>query len=205
MPPKADLPILAFETAAAWEAWLAAQPAGAPGLWLRLAKKGAGRPSVSRREAIDGALCHGWIDGQLAPHDDQWWLVYFTPRSARSKWSQINREAAQALIEAGRMAPAGLAQVHAARADGRWDAAYAPQRTATVPDDLRAALAASPQALRFFEGLKGANRYAILHRVADAKLPATRARRIANFVTMLEKGEVVYPPEPQALPKRASR
>ncbi|HEY0013718.1 MAG TPA: YdeI/OmpD-associated family protein [Allosphingosinicella sp.] len=189
---RKGLPILAFADAAAFEAWLEAQPAGSPGLWLKLARKGAGAASVSKSEALDAALCHGWIDGQLDRYDDAAFLIRFTPRRARSKWSQVNRERALALIEAGRMRPAGLAQVEAAKADGRWDAAYAPASRAEVPPDLAAALGANPEAAAFFAGLTGANRYAILYRIADAKRPETRARRIAAFVQMLARGETVH-------------
>jgi uncharacterized protein YdeI (YjbR/CyaY-like superfamily) len=195
-PPAADerkgLPILAFPDAASFDAWLAAQPADSAGLWLKLARKGSGAASVSKSEAIDAALCHGWIDGQLDRYDDTAFLVRFTPRRPRSKWSEVNRERAVALIEAGRMRPAGLAQVEAAKADGRWNAAYAPASSAEVPPDLAAALAGNPQAAAFFAGLTGANRYAILYRIADAKRPETRARRIAGFVEMLARGETVH-------------
>ena len=132
---KGGLPVLFFACAEDWGRWLARQPGASKGLWLKLAKKGAGARSVWRREAIETALCHGWIDGQLDKYDEHWWLVRFTPRSPRSKWSEVNRSTALRLMEDGRMLPAGLVQVEAARADGRWDAAYAPQSTATVPAD----------------------------------------------------------------------
>jgi uncharacterized protein YdeI (YjbR/CyaY-like superfamily) len=193
----AGLPVLGFATAASFEQWLAAQPTASPGLWLKLAKKGSGVACLGKPAAIEAALCHGWIDGQLQPLDDRFWLVRFTPRKPRSNWSAVNRATALRLIEAGRMAPAGLAQVQAAQADGRWDAAYAPQSRATVPSDLQQALDAEPAALAFFATLTGANRYAVLYRVQDAKTPATRARRIAQFVAMLARGEVLHPPRPQ--------
>jgi uncharacterized protein YdeI (YjbR/CyaY-like superfamily) len=189
----AGLPILAFAHAAAWEAWLAAQPRDAPGIWLKFAKASAGVPSVSKAEAIDGALCHGWIDGQLYPWDEHWWLTRFTPRKPRSKWSEKNRIRAGELIAAGRVAAAGHAEIDAAKADGRWDAAYASQRSVTVPDDLAAALKAEPGAHAFFDGLDSANRYAILYRVHEAKKPETRAARIAKFVGMCARGERVHP------------
>jgi uncharacterized protein YdeI (YjbR/CyaY-like superfamily) len=189
---RSGLPILAFSDLAALESWLEAQPATCPGLWIKFAKAGSGVASVSKSEAIDAALCNGWIDGQLDKYDDTYWLVRFTPRKARSKWSQVNRTRATELIDAGRMRASGLAQVEAARADGRWDAAYAPASKAEVPADLRAALDESPKAAAFFATLRGANRYAILYRIGAAKKPETRARKIANFIAMLERGEMVH-------------
>jgi uncharacterized protein YdeI (YjbR/CyaY-like superfamily) len=189
---RAGLPILAFADAGALEHWLESQPADSKGLWLKLAKAGSGRRSVTKAEAIDAALCHGWIDGQLDRYDDAHWLVRFTPRKPRSKWSQRNRSRATELIESGRMRPAGLAQVEAARADGRWEAAYAPASTAEVPADLQAALDRSPEAAAFFATLSGANRYAILYRIGAVKKQETRARKIAGFVYMLERHETVH-------------
>ncbi|HEX8061870.1 MAG TPA: YdeI/OmpD-associated family protein [Allosphingosinicella sp.] len=189
---RAGLPILAFADAEALERWLEGQPAGAPGLWIKLAKAGSGIASVTKAEAIDAALCHGWIDGRLDRYDDRHWLVRFTPRKARSLWSQVNRDRAAELIAAGRMRPGGLAQVEAAKADGRWDAAYAPASRAEVPADLQAALERSPAAATFFATLTGANRYAILYRIGAVKKAETRARRIAEFVAMLERGETVH-------------
>lgn len=189
----AGLPILAFANAAAWEAWLAAQPRDASGIWLKFAKASAGVPSVSKAQAIDGALCHGWIDGQLYPWDEHWWLTRFTPRKPRSKWSEKNRIRAGELIAAGRVAAAGHAEIEAAKADGRWDAAYASQSKITVPADLAAGLEAEPGARAFFDSLESANRYAILYRVHEAKKPETRAARIAKFVGMCARGERVHP------------
>jgi uncharacterized protein YdeI (YjbR/CyaY-like superfamily) len=189
---RSGLPIKAFTDADAWEAWLAAQPRSSAGVWLKLAKKSAAAPSVSKAEAIDGALIHGWIDGQLNPFDEHWWLIRFTPRKARSKWSAKNRARAEELIAAGRMAAAGQAEIDAAKADGRWDQAYAPQSEATVPPDLEAALKANPLARGFFETLTGANRYAILYRIEDAKKPETRAARIQKFVAMCVRGETIH-------------
>ena len=189
---RAGLPIIRFESALAFETWLAAQPADSSGLWLKLAKQGSVLISLTKSEAIDAALCHGWIDGQLHPYDDACWLIRFTPRKARGKWSEKNRVRAQQLIAEGRISPRGLAEIHAAQADGRWDAAYAPASTATVPDDLRAALDASPPAAAFFATLTGANRYAILYRIGAVKKAETRARKIADFVAMLERGETVH-------------
>ena len=191
---RAGLPVMGFADAAAFEAWLAAEPRTTKGLWLKLAKKGSAVACVSKADAIDAALCHGWIDGQLDRYDDACWLVRFTPRKRSSKWSQNNRTRALELIEAGRMQAAGLAEVEAAKADGRWDSAYAPASTAQPPPDLQAALDASPGAAAFFATLKGANRYAILYRIGAAKKPDTRARRIAQFVAMLERGETVHGP-----------
>ena len=151
---RAGLPIRAFADAAAWEQWLAGQPRDSRGVWLKLAKAGAGVASVSKAEAIDAALCHGWIDGQLNPFDDDYWLIRFTPRKGRSKWSEKNRARAIELIADGRVSAAGQAEIDAAKADGRWDAAYAPQSTAAVPDDLAAALDAEPGARAFFDGAR---------------------------------------------------
>jgi uncharacterized protein YdeI (YjbR/CyaY-like superfamily) len=187
------LPVLAFGAQADWDAWLTAHGAGAPGLWLKLAKKDAGTPCVGKAKAIETALAHGWIDGQLQPFDDTAWLVRFTPRGPRSKWSTINRDTAERLMAEGRMTPAGQVQVDRAKADGRWDAAYAGARTIAEPDDLRAALDAEPKAKAFFATLTGANRYAVLYRIGDAKTPATRAARIDKFVAMLARGEVLHP------------
>lgn len=166
---------------------------------MKLAKAGATNPTVTKAQAIEGALCHGWIDGQLGKLDDEHFLVRFTPRRPRSRWSAVNRKTAERLIEAGRMAEAGRREVEAAQADGRWEAACAPQSTAEPPEDLMAALAASPTAERMFATIDRANRYAIIYRVQDAKKTETRTRRIAEFVAMLERGEVIHPPkrEPQ--------
>ena len=182
-----------FGSAGEWEAWLEQHHADSSGVWLKLAKKGAGVPSVTYAEAVEAALCFGWIDGQKAALDERFWLQKFTPRRPRSVWSKINREKAERLIRDGRMRPAGRREVEAAKADGRWDAAYDAPSTATVPDDLRAALDANPAAAEFFAGLNSANRYAILHRVQTAKRPETRARRIAQLVAMLADGRKLYP------------
>jgi uncharacterized protein YdeI (YjbR/CyaY-like superfamily) len=189
---RAGLPIIGFEDAAAFDAWLAREPRDSKGIWLKLAKKGAGVASISKAEAIDAALCHGWIDGQLDKYDEAHWLIRFTPRKRASKWSELNRRRALELIAQSRMRPAGLAEIEAAKADGRWEAAYAPASKAQVPPDLQVALDASPAAARFFATLKGANRYAILYRIGTAKKAETRARRIAEFVAMLERGETVH-------------
>ncbi len=187
------LPVLSFASADEWAAWLHGEHASSPGVWLRIAKKGSGIESVSYREALEAALCYGWIDGQKASLDDAHWLQRFTPRTRRSKWSKINRRKAEELIAAGRMQPAGLRDVEAAKADGRWEAAYDSPGTATVPDDLRRVLKENERARRFFETLDRTNRYAILYRIQDAKRPETRARRIETLVAMLERGEKPYP------------
>ena len=189
---KAGLAIIGFATSTAFETWIETQPSDAPGLWLKLAKKGSGIASLSKADAIDTALCHGWIDGQLDKYDDRSWLIRFTPRKPRSKWSEVNRNRALELIEAGWMRPAGFAQVEAAKNDGRWEDAYAPASRAQVPQDLQAALDLNPQAATFFASLTGANRYAVLHRISAVKRPDTRARKIASFVAMLERGETVH-------------
>lgn len=187
-----DLPVLAFASAAEFEAWLAAEHATAAGVWLKIAKKGAGIATVTHAEALDVALCFGWIDGQRRAYDATWFLQRFGPRRPRSSWSKINTEKAAALIAAGRMRPAGLAQVEAARADGRWDDAYHGQRTATVPPDLQQALDQNPRAAAFFATLSSQNRYSILYRLQDAKRPETRARRLQRFVEMLANGETLH-------------
>lgn len=195
---RAGLPIRAFASAALLEQWMVGQPADSKGIWLKLAKQGSGIASVSKAEAIEVALCHGWIDGQLNPCDERFWLIRFTPRSAKSRWSEINRATATRLMAEGRVSAAGMAQVEAARRDGRWDGAYAPQSKAEVPADLQAALDANPAAKAFFATLKGANRFAVLYRIQDAKTPATRQARIEKFVGMLARGEVLHPPRPKA-------
>lgn len=189
---KHDQPIIAFADSAEWERWLAANHSGPTGVWLKIAKKGAQNSTISYAEAVDVALCYGWIDGQAGAYDDEFWLQRYTARGRRSKWSQINRDKVAALIEAGRMQTPGLAAVDAARADGRWDAAYAPPSKATVPPDLQSALDANPAAATVWADLDGANRYAVLYRVQDAKRPETRARRIETFVDMLSRGEKIH-------------
>jgi len=189
---RGGLPVLAFRDGEAFEQWLAQQPADAAGVWLKLAKKSAGQRGPTKSDAIDAGLCHGWIDGQLDQYDDSHWLVRFTPRKARSKWSQVNTKRATELLAEGRMRPSGLAQIEAAKDDGRWAAAYAPASSATVPADLQDALDRNPTAAEFFATLKGANRYAILYRIGSVKRPETRARKIAEYVAMLERGETIH-------------
>jgi uncharacterized protein YdeI (YjbR/CyaY-like superfamily) len=189
---RAGFPIMLFSNAAAFESWLETSGADALGLWLKLAKKGAPVTSVTKQDAIDAALCHGWIDGQLDKYDEHYWLIRLTPRKARSRWSEVNRTRAMQLVADGRMRPCGLRQIEAAKADGRWDRAYAPASSAEIPGDLATVLAASPKAAAFFATLKGANRYAILYRIGAVKKPETRARKIAEFVAMLERGEMIH-------------
>ncbi len=190
---KHDLPTIPFASSDAWEAWLADNHASMDGVWLKLAKKGSGIESVSFAEALNVALCYGWIDSQARKFDDEYWLQRFTPRRPRSKWSKVNRQKVTDLIERGEMKPAGLREVERAKADGRWDAAYDAPSTATVPDDLRRELDQSEKAKDFFETLDSRNRYAILHRIQDAKKPETRARRIEKYVTMLTEHKKLYP------------
>jgi len=191
--PRPDEPTLRFADGAAFEAWLEEHHATATGVWVAFAKKHTGIPSITQAEAVEAALCFGWIDGVARRIDDDWWANRFTPRTARSVWSKINRERVAQLTAAGRMRPAGLAAVEAAKADGRWDAAYDSPSTATVPDDLQAALDANPAAAEFYAGLNSQNRYAILHRLMTAKRPETRQRRLEKFVAMLAAGEKIYP------------
>ena len=186
-------PTLSFDSQASWETWLAEHHPDSKGVWLKIAKKETGLPSVNYAEALESALCYGWIDGQKAALDGQYWLQKFTPRGRKSGWSKVNCQKAEGLIAAGRMQAAGLAQVEAARADGRWAAAYESQRTMGVPEDLQAELDRHPAARAFFETLDGANRYAVLYRVTTAKKPETRAAKIVKLVEMLERNEKLHP------------
>jgi uncharacterized protein YdeI (YjbR/CyaY-like superfamily) len=190
---RKDLPIELFERQQDWEAWLEEHHANSAGLWLRLAKKGSGIQSLSYAEALEVALCYGWIDGQKKSYDESSWLQKFTPRGPKSIWSKINREKAQQLIESGKMRPAGLKAIESAKGDGRWDAAYDSQRSAEVPTDFQAALDSNPEAQAFFATLNRVNRYAILFRIQTAKKPETRAKRIEQFIGMLERHEKLYP------------
>ena len=191
--PSDPLPVVSFESTDAWDAWLADHYADSPGLWLKIAKKGAAGRSISYSDALDVALCHGWIDGQKGRFDDEYWLQRFTPRKPGSNWSKINTERAAALIESARMRPAGLREVEAAQADGRWEQAYESQSRVTVPEDLARALAANPRAGEFFATLDSANRYAVLYRIGTAKRPETRAKRIETFVAMLSEHKKIHP------------
>jgi uncharacterized protein YdeI (YjbR/CyaY-like superfamily) len=193
MPDIAASDATLFKTARAFETWLRKHHASSEGIWLRVAKKGADETSVSCPEALEVALCWGWIDGHRKGLDDQHFLQRYSPRRAKSLWSKINVGKAKALIESGRMQPPGQAQVDAAKADGRWDAAYDGARTITVPEDLQAALDAAPAARAFFATVSATNRYAVLWRVQTAKRPQTRAKRIALLVDMLARGETFHP------------
>ena len=173
------------------ESWLAEHGVGSDGIWLKFAKKASGIQSVSYAEAVEVALCHGWIDGQAKRLDESHYLQRFTPRRPRSRWSRINREKAEALIAEGRMRPGGLREVERARDDGRWEDAYDPPTTATVPDDFRRALDAEPAAREFFESLGATKRYSFLYRIQDAKRPETRAKRIAEYVELLRAGRTL--------------
>jgi len=186
------LPILLFEQQDDWAAWLDEHHASSAGVWLRLAKKASDLQSLSYAEALDVALCYGWIDGQKNSYDESSWLQKFTPRGARSIWSKINREKAQQLIESGKMKPAGLKAIESAKNDGRWDGAYDSQSRATVPSDFQAALDGNPEASAFFATLNSVNRYAILFRIETAKKPETRAKRIQEFIRMLERHEKLH-------------
>jgi uncharacterized protein YdeI (YjbR/CyaY-like superfamily) len=187
-----ELSVLPFESKKKWANWLARQHDKSAGVWLKLAKKEAGIPSVTYEEALDVALCYGWIDGQKKGFDDKYWLQKFTPRGPKSIWSKINTEKVERLIASGEMQPAGLKAVEAAKQDGRWDAAYEGQKKISVPEDFQAALEKNKRAKTFFATLNSVNRYAILFRVHNAKKPETRARRIQQFVEMLERGEKIH-------------
>lgn len=188
-----DLPITLFKDAKSWDAWLKKQGATSPGVWLRLAKKSATLKSLTYAEALEVALCHGWIDGQKNSYDEESWLQKFTPRGPKSIWSRINRAKALELIEQGRMRLAGLAAIEQAKTNGQWEAAYDSHRTATPPDDFLEALGRRPRAKAFFATLNSANRYAILWRLQTAKRPETRQKRIEKFVQMLEDHEKLHP------------
>jgi uncharacterized protein YdeI (YjbR/CyaY-like superfamily) len=185
------LPVLDLPDRDDWRSWLEVNHASSQGLWLRLAKKNASVTSVSHAEALDEAICYGWIDGQRLAHDEHSFLQRFTPRRPRSKWSQINRSKALALIDEGRMTAAGLAEVRAAQQDGRWERAYEPQSRATVPPDFQRELERHPAAKEFFETLRGARRYAFLYRLHETTRPETRAKRIASYLELLNEGKTL--------------
>jgi uncharacterized protein YdeI (YjbR/CyaY-like superfamily) len=187
-----DYPIITFESQAAWEKWLEENSDGSDGLWLKMAKKETGIPSVTYAEALDVALCFGWIDGQKNKFDDQYWLQKFTPRRPRSVWSVVNKGKVAALIEAGKMREGGLKEIERAKADGRWEAAYESQTKIKMPEDLQKALDENPTAKAFFETLNSANRYGILYQVTSAKKAETRQRRIEKFIGMLNANEKLY-------------
>jgi uncharacterized protein YdeI (YjbR/CyaY-like superfamily) len=186
-------PLLTFPDASAFEDWLAAQPENAPGAWLKFAKKGASETTIGKSDAIDCALAHGWVDGQLGRVDDDFFKTRFTPRRPRSAWSQVNRERVERLLIAGRIKPRGQAQIDRAKADGRWASAYAPQSRAEPDQDLKAALDAQPAARAFFDALDSANRYAVLYRAHQARTPESRAAKVAELVAKLARGETFHP------------
>jgi uncharacterized protein YdeI (YjbR/CyaY-like superfamily) len=187
-----DLPIKEFATAAAFERWLAKEHARSGGIWMRFRTKAAPTRSVTYAEAVDVALCYGWIDGQALRGDEHWYLQRFTPRRPRSRWSKLNTERVARLTKEGRMQPAGIAQVEAAKVDGRWNAAYAPPSQRTVPEDFLRALEKNREAKAFFATLDRRNTYAISYRLEDAKRPETRERRIREFIEKLARGEKLY-------------
>jgi uncharacterized protein YdeI (YjbR/CyaY-like superfamily) len=191
MATERELPIVDAKDQRAWHRWLASNHDRQDGVWLRFAKKGSPTPSVSYAEALEEALCFGWIDGQVRRFDEHFYLQRFTPRRKRSKWSQINRDKATRLVAEGRMQPPGVAQIEAAQVDGRWDAAYPAQSQATVPEDFQNALDANPTAKRFFETLTGSARYAFLYRLHDLSDPQRRAKRIAEYVERLAAGRTL--------------
>src|SRR6266498_4533161 len=186
-----DLPLLPFENKKRWTDWLAKQHDKSAGVWLKLSKKDSGIPSITYEEALDVALCYGWIDGQKKGFNDKFWLQKFTPRGPKSIWSKINTEKAEKLIASGKMQPAGLKAIELAKQDGRWDAAYESQKTISVPEDFQAALDKSQKAQAFFATLNSVNRYAILFRVHNARRPETRQKRIQQLIEMLERNEKV--------------
>jgi len=201
MPPLAppdEKPVKAFATTAMWAAWLEKNHAKSAGLWVQLMKKDSGKKSITYAEALDEALCYGWIDGQKRSYDETSWLQKFTPRGKKSLWSKVNQGKIEALDKAGRMKPAGWAAVEAAKADGRWDAAYEPQSKVTIPDDFAALLARNPKAGAFYATLKGASRYAFLFRLQTVKKAETRIRKMDEFVAMLARGEAPHLIAPKA-------
>jgi uncharacterized protein YdeI (YjbR/CyaY-like superfamily) len=185
---RSGLPVLAFSDETAFERWLLAHP-DATGLWMKFAKKGKGVVRVTKQQALDVALCYGWIDGQGARYDEAYFLMRFTPRRPRSGWSQVNCARTVTLIAEGRMRPAGLAQIRAAKTDGRWEAAYPPPSKALVPDDLQEALAANPKAAASFQSLSKSRRYMMLHGIATVRRADTRARKIGELITTLSLKE----------------
>lgn len=187
-----DLPLLPFENKNKWSVWLAKEHAKSPGVWLKLAKKGSGILSVTYEEALDVALCYGWIDGQKKGFDDQYWLQKFTPRGSKSIWSKVNTEKVQRLIANGEMKPAGLKAIDLAKQDGRWEAAYASQKNISIPEDFQSALDKNEKAKAFFATLKSAERYSFLFRIYNAKKAETRAKRIQQFLEMLERNEKIH-------------
>lgn len=193
MAAKVESPVKRFKNQQAWEAWLEKHGHSSPGLWLRIAKKSSKLKSVSHQEALDTALCYGWIDALRKSLDDDSFIQRFTPRTAKSLWSKINRDKALSLIKNGRMRPGGVAAIEAAKGDGRWQAAYDSHRTSTVPQDLQEELDRNPKAKAFFATLNAQNRYAVLFRIQTAVKSETRKKRIAQFVEMLEQHRKLHP------------
>ncbi len=193
MPQKSGLDILAFKSPGAWENWLAKNHTKSKGLWLKIFKKDSGKPSITYSEALDGALCYGWIDGQKDRHDGEAWLQRFSPRRPKSVWSQVNTGHVMRLTQEGRMKPAGLREVEAAKKDGRWKKAYPAQSKATYPKDFLAEVKKNKKALAFLESLDRINRFAIIYRLHAAKKPETREKRLKQYVAMMAKGEKLYP------------
>jgi uncharacterized protein YdeI (YjbR/CyaY-like superfamily) len=189
---SAKLPVLEFSTLSEFEAWLATQPDSSKGAWLKFAKRVSDVCTIAKQDAVDCALCHGWIDGQLDKLDEKHWLIRFSPRTKTSKWSEKNRARANELIAKGRMRKSGLREIARAKQDGRWDAAYPSQSRAVVPADLQRALDENTEAKAFFLALDGHNRYAVLYRVHNSKNAKSRAANIAKFVAMLERGETIH-------------
>ena len=187
-----ELPPLHFVNKKKWADWLAKQHDKSAGLWLKLAKKDSGIASVNYEEALDAALCYGWIDGQKRGFDDKYWLQKFTPRGPKSIWSKINTKKAERLIASGEMQPAGLKAIEAAKQDGRWDAAYASQKNISIPEDFQSALEKNKKAKAFFAALKSAERYSFLFRIQTAKKAETRMKRIQQFVEMLEQNQKIH-------------
>jgi uncharacterized protein YdeI (YjbR/CyaY-like superfamily) len=186
-------PTLTFTNQAEWEAWLELNGSVITGVWLRLAKKAADQQTISYADALESAICHGWIDGQQRAESEHYWLQRFTPRTAKSIWSKINKAKAEALISAGRMRPAGMREIDRAKQDGRWDTAYSSASASSIPDDLQKALDANKNAKAFFATLNSQNRYSILFRIQNVKKAETRAKKIAQFIEMLAHGEKLYP------------
>ena len=188
-----DLPILSFETQSSLEDWLKSNAASSAGIWLQIAKKNSGIASVSYDEAVESALCYGWIDSHKKTYDEKTWIQKFTPRGARSIWSKVNTEKAEALIAAGRMTEQELKAIENAKQNGNWDNAYEPQSVATMPEDFAKELEQNSKAKAFYDMLNGQNKYAILFRIKNAKKQETRTKRIQQFISMLERGEKIYP------------
>lgn len=190
---KLELPQHLFEDQFAFEKWLELNHSTSPGIWLQIAKKGSRIESITYDQAVESGLCYGWIDSQKEKLDDKSWIQRFTPRGAKSIWSKINKDRAEALIEAGRMKPSGLKMIDAAKKNGEWDKAYEPQSNATIPEDFALELERNADAKAFYETLDRQNKYAISFRIHTAKKQETRVKRIQEFIMMLQNGEKIYP------------